>query len=125
MIGWEIVTWLHLASMAFFIGGQLFLAGVVVPVFRGDENREKIRAVARRFGVGTLIAFALLIVTGTMMATHYSLWSDPKFHIKLTLFVAILVLLEVHRRMPQNHALEGIVFLVSLAVMWLGVAIAH
>jgi hypothetical protein len=28
-------------------------------------------------------------------------------------------------RRPTNHALDGAIFLVSLAIVWLGIAIAH
>lgn len=125
MTGWNIVLWLHLLAVAYFIGGQLMLASVVVPVMRADENRDKLREAARRFGVGSLVAFAVLIVTGSMMAGHFNLWSDAQLHMKLGLFVLMLVLLAIHTRLPQNHALEGIVFLVSLAIMWLGVLIAN
>jgi hypothetical protein len=42
--------------MAFFVGGQLFLVAAVVPSFRGEPDRERLRAIARRFGWGTLVA---------------------------------------------------------------------
>src|SRR4051794_18350993 len=61
---WEAVLWLHLLAMAFFVGGQLVLAAVVVPVLRGAEDRAPLRAAARRFGAGTLVAIAVLVVTG-------------------------------------------------------------
>lgn len=125
MTGWNIVLWLHLLAVAYFIGGQLMLASVVVPVMRDDENRDKLRAAARRFGVGSLVAFGVLIVTGAMMAGHFNLWSNSQLHLKLGLFVLMLALLAIHTRLPQNHALEGIVFLISLAIMWLGVLIAN
>jgi hypothetical protein len=35
------------------------------------------------------------------------------------------VLIGVHIRRPDLHALEGLVFLVSLAIVWLGLALAH
>src|ERR687896_1922892 len=56
---WETVRWIHLLAMAFFVGGQLVLAAVVVPVLRGD--RARLRDAARRFATGTLVALALLI----------------------------------------------------------------
>ena len=87
---WEAVRWLHLLAMAFFVGGQLVLAAAVVPAFRGAEgrDREPLRAIARRFGQGTILVGA-------------------------------------HLRRPTNHALDGAIFLVSLAIVWLGIAIAH
>jgi hypothetical protein len=53
---WNGILWLHLVAMAFFVGGQLMLAAVVVPVLRGREEGVPLRAAARRFGFGTLAA---------------------------------------------------------------------
>jgi uncharacterized membrane protein len=50
---WDGVLWLHLIAMAFFLGGQLMLATVVVPVLRGGSDREPTLLAARRFAVGT------------------------------------------------------------------------
>lgn len=125
MTGWNIVTWLHLLAMAFFVGGQLMLAAIVVPVMRGEENREKLRAAARRFGVGSGIAFVVLLFTGAMMASHYELWSDAKLHLKLGLLVLVIGLIGWHSRKPEWHWLEGLVFLLSLAIVFLGVELAH
>jgi hypothetical protein len=30
-----------------------------------------------------------------------------------------------HMRRPRQHWIEGLVFVVSLAIVWLGVALAH
>jgi uncharacterized membrane protein len=125
MDAWVGVRWLHLLSMAFFVGGQLFLVAAVVPAFRGSDDRERIRAIARRFGYGTLVAIGVLLVTGAMMASHYDEWSDGTLHVKLSLVALVGVLVVWHMRRPQNHALEGLIFLVSLVIVWLGISLPH
>ena len=116
------VRWLHLLAMAFFVGGQLMLAAVVVPVARGSEA---MRPVARRFGYGTLVALAVLIATGAAMASHLHRWEDGTLHAKLALVLLAGVLVVVHIRRPSWRALDGLIFVVSLAIVWLGVALAH
>jgi uncharacterized membrane protein len=124
---WEAVRWLHLLAMAFFVGGQLVLAAAVVPAFRGAEgrDREPLRAIARRFGEGTLVALTVLVATGIAMASHYGDWSNGNLHLKLALVVLVGLLVGAHLRRPTSHALDGAIFLVSLAIVWLGIAIAH
>jgi len=122
---WHLVRWLHLISMGFFVGGQLMLAAVVVPVLRGGDNSEGIRRVARRFGVGSGVAILVLIVTGSLMASQFHRWGNEDLHIKLGLVVLVGLLIGWHTRKPELHALEGLVFLSSLAIVWLGIAIAH
>jgi uncharacterized membrane protein len=122
---WTAIHWLHLVAMAFFVGGQLFLAAVVVPALRGVETRPQLRAIARRFGAGTLVAIGVLLATGAAMASHYQLWSDGTLHVKLALVALVGLLVVWHMRRPQLHALEGAIFLASLAIVWLGVSLAH
>jgi putative copper export protein len=121
---WELVRWLHLVAMAFFVGGQLMLAAVVVPVLRGGD-RTPLRAAARRFGWGSLVALAVLAATGSAMAGHFSDWGRGLLHAKLALVALAILLVVVHMRRPQWHALEGAIFLVSLVIVWLGVDLAH
>lgn len=122
---WTAVRWLHLIAMAFFVGGQLFLAAVVVPAMRGVETRPQLRAIARRFGGGTLVAIGVLLATGAAMASHYRLWDDGTLHVKLALVAVVGGLVVWHMRRPQLHALEGLIFLASLAIVWLGISLAH
>jgi uncharacterized membrane protein len=124
---WEAIRWLHLLAMAFFVGGQLVLAAAVVSAFRGTEgrDREPLRAIARGFGQGTLVAIAVLLATGAAMASHFGDWDSSTLQVKLVLVVLAGVLVGAHLRWPTNHALDGAIFLVSLAIVWLGVALAH
>lgn len=101
------------------------LAAVVVPVVRGAEDREPVRRVARRFGMGSGVAILVLVITGALMASHFHRWSDTDLQVKLGLVVLAGVLIGWHTRKPELHVLEGLVFLVSLAIVWLGIAIAH
>jgi putative copper export protein len=121
---WNGVLWLHLIAMAFFVGGQLMLAAVVVPVLRGAEDRGPLRAAARRYGIGTVAAIGVLVITGAMMAGHLHRWSDSTLQVKLGLVVLVVVLIAAHMRRPEWHALDAAIFLVSLAIVWLGIVVA-
>jgi uncharacterized membrane protein len=121
---WNAVLWLHLVAMAFFVGGQLMLAAIVVPLLRGREGGVPLRAAARRFGLGTVIAILVLIATGAAMASHYHRWSDSTLQVKLGLVVLVAVLIGLHMRRPTWHVLDAAIFLTSLAIVWLGIVVA-
>jgi putative copper export protein len=110
--------------MAFFVGGQLMLATIVVPVLRGTPDREPMRAAARRFGAGTLAAIGVLVASGAALASHHHRWGDSTLHVKLGLVVLVAVLIFVHLRRPTLHVLDAAIFLVSLAIVWLGIVVA-
>jgi len=116
--------YLHLIAMAFFVGGQIFLAAAVVPVLRGQPDREPVRAIARRFAVGSLMALVVLIVSGSAMASDFGKWGSASLHVKLAFVAVVIGLILTHMRRPNAHALEGLVFAVSLVIVGLGVAIA-
>jgi uncharacterized membrane protein len=122
---WLAVRWLHVIAMAFFVGGQLLLVVAVVPVERRGPDRERLRAIARRFGYGTLVAIAVLLATGSAMASHTHLWGNGTLQLKLALVAVVAVLVVWHILRPTMHALEGSVFVLSLAIVWLGLTLAH
>lgn len=111
--------------MAFFVGGQLLLVAAVVPALRGEADRGRLRFIARRFGVGTLVAIAVLLATGLPQASHFGRWEDGTLHVKLALVAVVAVLVGWHIRRPQLHALEAAIFVGSLTIVWLGVSLAH
>jgi uncharacterized membrane protein len=122
---WLAVRWLHVIAMAFFVGGQLFLAVAVVPVDRRAADPERLRAVARRFGYGTLVALAVLLTTGAAMASDLDRWPDRVLQLKLGLVAVVAGVLIWHIRVPRAHALAAAVFAVSLVIVWLGLTLAH
>ncbi|HEX8743465.1 MAG TPA: hypothetical protein VF712_10050 [Thermoleophilaceae bacterium] len=123
--GWVAVRAVHLLAMAFFVGGQLVLAVAIVPVERAHPDRERMRRVARRFGWGTLVAIGVLLATGVALATEFHQWESATLHAKLALVVLVAGLIAWHLRRPDLRALDGAIFVGSLAIVWLGVALAH
>jgi uncharacterized membrane protein len=119
---WQAVLYLHLLAMAFFVGGQLVFGIAVVPVLRGDSEpeRARMRAVARRFGYGSLGALGVLVATGWAMASHFGLWDSSTLQWKLALVALVIGLTLLHLRLPKAHALQGAILLASLVIVWLG-----
>lgn len=117
---WQAVLYVHLLAVAFFVGGQLVLGVAVVPILRGEEERPRMRAVARRFGYGSLVALGVLLLSGWMMASHFELWGSSTLQWKLALVGAVIALTIVHLRRPRLQALQGAIFAASLVIVWLG-----
>jgi uncharacterized membrane protein len=90
--------------MAFFVGGQLFLVAAVVPSLRGEEDRERLRMIARRFGWGTLAAIGILVGTGIPLASHFHQWDSGTLHVKLGFVAVVAGLMVWHVRRPRLHS---------------------
>jgi hypothetical protein len=58
-------------------------------------------------------------------ASHFDRWSDGLLQMKLSLVIVVAGLVLWHTRRPRMHALEAVVFVLSLVIVWLGLAIAH
>lgn len=128
--GWNVVLWLHLLAMAFFIGGQLFLGIAVVPVFRSQGGSEGpahdwMVPIARRFGWASLIALGLALVTGAAMASHQDLWQETAMNIKLALVVIAIALVCLHIFVTKgtNRLLQTLILLDSLAIVLVATAL--
>jgi uncharacterized membrane protein len=118
---WQLVLYVHVLAMAFFVGGQLVVAAAVVPVLRAEADGEPMRAIGRRFGWGSLVALGMLLATGVAMASHYSLWASSTLQLKLVFVAAVTVLAAMHTRFARVAWLHAAVLLCSLAIVWLGV----
>jgi putative copper export protein len=116
---------LHLLAMAFFVGGQLVLVAAVLPTLRGEETRPLLRGIARRFGYGSIVALAVLVATGSVMAGRLGRWEDGTLQLKLGLVALVVAVVVWHVMRPARHVLEAVVLVLSLAIVALGVSIAH
>jgi putative copper export protein len=122
---WTVVRFLHLVGIAFFVGGQLMLAAAVAPAVRKRGDDDTMRLVARRFGIGSVVALALAVATGVAMASHFSLWDDQILQAKLMVLVFVGVLTALHVVSPKSRALSYGVVASSLLVLWLGVKLTY
>ncbi len=118
---WQAVLYLHLVAMAFFLGGQLVIALAVVPAERASPDRDRLRAIARRCGSGSVVALAVLLATGVAMASHFALWDDGTLQAKLGCVLVVIALTLAHLRFPRAHPLQGAILLLTLVIVWLGV----
>ena len=128
--GWDVVLWIHLLAMAFFIGGQLFLGIAVVPVFRAQGGSDGpahawMVPIARRFGWASLVALAVALVTGAAMASNQNLWQESALNIKMTLVVIAIVLVCLHVFVTKgaNRLLQTLILLDSLAIVLVATAL--
>lgn len=122
---WLAVLYLHLVAMAFFLGGQIMLAAAIVPVERRSPDPTRMRAIARRFGYGSLVALAALLATGVAMATRLSLWDSGTLQLKLALVGVVIALTLLHLRHPRAHAVSAGILLITLAIVWLGLDLSR
>ncbi len=65
---WSWIRWIHLISAITWIGGQLFILLILLPIMRTSLPRNQrtllFAQVGRRYAVVSWIALALLVVTG-------------------------------------------------------------
>jgi putative copper export protein len=124
MEAWELVRFLHVVALAFFVGGQMMLIVAIVPVLSGRDE-DVMRAVARRFGLASGVAIAVLLATGIALASHFSRWQDETLQAKLAVLVLVGVLTALHIATPYSRAVSLALAGSSLTVVWLGVALTH
>ena len=110
MLGlWPFIRFVHVLSAMVWVGGQLTLTALLLPVVRRrlshDVRSEVMRAVGRRFGVYTITVFLPVQVgTGALLAWREGVTFASLTHpgygrtllAKLTVFALVLVATGVH-----------------------------
>lgn len=124
-------TFLHLLSVAVWVGGQVALAGIV-PRLRA-HHRDALPVVARAFSRVAWSAMGVVVVTGLwgIAAVDVSARDGDylvRFLVKMLLVGAAVAAVLVHQmgRSRRSLAIGGAVgLLASLAAMYLGVLLVH
>ena len=122
---WTFVRFLHIAGIAFFVGGQLVLATVVLPALLGRGDEQAIRSVARRLGLWSAAALALALGIGIALASHFQLWSSNVLQGKLVLLGLVVALMVLQVLTPGSRALTYAAGAGALLVAWLGVKLTY
>ena len=103
-----LVLWLHLLAAIFWVGGQLFLTVVVLPVLRQSvpegERALVVGRIGRRFAVPSAVALGILLVTGPLNAIAHGIswaivWDTQWGHVllvKVLLVLAVLAITTMH-----------------------------
>ncbi|MDB1088308.1 hypothetical protein PJ985_12105 [Streptomyces sp. ACA25] len=139
---WAVVRFLHVAGAALWVGGQLALTLVILPLARRMLTAEAragfVRAAGRRFGMLTGALFLpLQLGTGVAIAWHKGVtWAslaEPGYGrtlaAKLGLFTAVMIAAAVHgwaysRGRPELARVLAVTSLVgSLGVVLLAAAL--
>lgn len=107
--GWSLVRFLHVLAAMGWVGGQLLLSVVVLPVLRGAAEPAirgpLIRQTAKRFAlVANAVLLPTLLVTGILLAwnrgVRIDILDDPGYGrllgTKLVLVLVSVVLASVH-----------------------------
>lgn len=105
MLGWwSLVRFIHVVSAMVWVGGQLTISAMVLPVVRrllsAEDRLPVLTGVGRRFGLFTAVAFLPLQVgTGILLAWHkgvtFSSLAEPGYGrtlaAKLVAFALVMV----------------------------------
>ena len=110
MLGWwSLVRFLHVLGATFWVGGQLTVSALILPIVRrqlaGPDRAALLHTVGMRLGVLTVVAFIpLQLVTGFALAWHKGVtWAslaEPGYGrtlaAKLVAFVLVMLAAGMH-----------------------------
>jgi putative copper export protein len=89
-----VMRWLHIASVAFLVGGMLYGGAVMfgaAAALPPEARLELAQRTARRFGVPAIVAVLALIVSGV-----YNILSFPGHSGRYHMLLGIKILLALH-----------------------------
>ncbi len=125
---WTVVLFVHVSAATFWVGGQLMLVFVVMPLLRRNAPPEMIAIVARTSGrrfarISNFALFPALVVTGPLLAWHdglriHSLSSafGHVLEIKVLIVLVVLGLAGAHGVAARRFSRRGVRALALLSV---------
>lgn len=122
-----VVRYLHLLGATVWIGGLIVLGVTVAAVRSVSDDRRTLRVMARRFGVISWLAMALLVVTGGILSADHG-W-DSVLVTKVSLVLLSILLAAWHsmggaNQSPQSRGLiQGVILILALVILGLAVAL--
>ena len=102
------------------------MGGLVPAVRKATDDRTVVQAMARRFGIISWIALALLIVTGGVLAIDK--WSQSLI-MKIGLVLVVTLLAAWHSVMGREQspktrgATQALILLLSLLILWAAITL--
>jgi putative copper export protein len=128
------LLFIHLITMAFWLGGQLFMALVAVPALRSKDAEERealFQHMGRWYGMVSVPFLLVLLGTGTAMMVDRNMNPSeiPALQHKLELVGLVLVALVVHMVAAANQkkrlsrAASVIGLLSTIGVVWYATAV--
>jgi putative copper export protein len=140
---WSLLIFVHVLAAAFWVGGQLMLVVVVLPLLRRGASPQLVRELAsatgRRFAVLTnRVLLPVLVVTGITLAWLDGVRPDNLTStsfgrvllVKVVLVAVVFSLAGLHgvaaRRLRQRgvRAMAVATLAISIAIVGLGAALA-
>jgi putative copper export protein len=113
----EVVKTLHLLAAATWTGGLIVLGFLVAAIRKATDDREVLRAAARRFGVVSWTAMVVALATGIRL---FMIWEADAstFSLKWTLIAVVIIVALVHQFTAKrtSAAVRGVLQLVILLV---------
>jgi uncharacterized membrane protein len=121
----DVVFYLHLVGATVWIGGLIVVATLVPAVRKATDDREVIRAIARRFGVVSWIALGSQVLTGAWMAAE-RVWNNVLIT-KVSLVLVSAILAGWHTMAARNQspalrgAIQGVILILALVILGLAI----
>ncbi len=121
----ELLLYLHIIGAAVWVGGLITVALLVPAVRSATDDREVVRAVARRFGVISWAALAVQVTTGTLMVLDHAWTTTLGVKVGIVMLSAMLAAwhsLAAGDQSPRvRGAIQGIILLLALVIVWLAI----
>lgn len=125
----DFIRYFHLLGAAVWIGGMVTVAALVPALRKSGAAAETVRAVARRFGMVAWVGMGLAVVTGIAQVLRLSVPTrgNTTLMIKLLLVAVAVSVTMAHQLLARSlppaarGAVEGVMLLLGLAILWFAI----